>query len=56
MKPQKSFQPNKSIRLELPNFLSGHEKQSIGSALTMCATRQVKLHNHLIYSHAPCLI
>lgn len=56
MKPQKSFQPNKYIKLELPDFLSGHEKQNSVSALTMYATRQVKLDDHLVYSHAPWLI
>lgn len=56
MKPQKSFQPNKYIRLELPDFLSGHEKQNTVSALTMYATRQAKLHDHLVYSHASWLI
>lgn len=53
---QYCFQANKLIRLNLSHLLSGHERKNIANHLAMCATRQVKLHDHLLYSHAPCFI
>lgn len=44
------------IKLELPNFLSGHEKQNFINALTTCSTKQVKLHDRLIYLCASSLM
>lgn len=57
MKSQKRcFQANNLIRLNLSHLLSDHERKNIANPLVMCATRQVKLLDHLLYSHAPCFI